>query len=189
MAHRAMCRDYVVVRPRTGNVRSNPTQKSASNARVTFRLDHVGRSEAVVGAARLSVLMQQPASPNFPVSHSPNIRINPRLRTFPTDTFAAGPPALMTAADSKAHAANSEGIEHYNQEHWDVALGHFQKAVGADPNSAEAHYNLALALDKTDKHKEAAMEFKKAQDLGKDNPDIQNSKILLGHVKMLEGGK
>lgn len=101
--------------------------------------------------------------------------------------IAAGPPALMTAADSKAHAANSEGIEHYNQEHWDVALGHFQKAVEADPNSAEAHYNLALALDKTDKHKEAAMEFKKAQDLGKDNPDIQNSKILLGHVKMLKG--
>ncbi len=102
--------------------------------------------------------------------------------------LAGGPPALMTAADSKAHAANNEGIEHYNQEHWDVALGHFQKAVEADPNSAEAHYNLALALDKTEKHKEAAMEFKKAQDLGKDNPDIQNSKILLGHVKMLNGG-
>ena len=101
---------------------------------------------------------------------------------------AGGPPALMTAADSKAHAANNEGIEHYNQEHWDVALGHFKKAVEADPASAEAHYNLALTLDKTDKHKEAAMEFKKAQDLGKDNPDIQNSKILLGHVKMLKGG-
>ncbi len=101
---------------------------------------------------------------------------------------AGGPAALMTAADSKAHAANNEGIEHYNQEHWDVALGHFMKAVEADPASAEAHYNLALALDKTDKHKEAAMEFKKAQDLGKDNPEIQNSKILLGHVKMLNGG-
>ncbi len=99
----------------------------------------------------------------------------------------AAPAALMTAPDSKAHAANSEGIEHYNQEHWDVALGHFKKAVEADPESAEAHYNLALALDKTDQHKEAAMEFKKAQDLGKDNPDIQNSKILLGHVKMLKG--
>ena len=101
---------------------------------------------------------------------------------------AGGPPALMTAADSKAHAANSEGIEHYNQEHWDVALGHFIKAVEADPASAEAHYNLALALDKTDKHMEAANEFKMAQDLGKNNPDIQNSKILLGHVKMLKKG-
>ena len=102
--------------------------------------------------------------------------------------IAAGPPVLMTAADSKAHAANNEGIEHYNQEHWDVALGHFIKAVEADPASAEAHYNLALALDKTDKHMEAANEFKMAQDIGKDNPDIQNSKILLGHVKMLKGG-
>ncbi len=102
---------------------------------------------------------------------------------------AGGPPALMTAADSKAHAANNEGIEHYNQEHWDVALGHFTKAVEADPASAEAHYNLALALDKTDQHKAAANEFKMAQDLGKDNPDIQNSKILLGHVKMLNGKK
>lgn len=101
--------------------------------------------------------------------------------------LAASPPALMTAADSKAHAANNEGIEHYNQEHWDVALGHFIKAVEADPGSAEAHYNLALALDKMDKHKEAANEFKMAQDIGKDNPDIQNSKILLGHVKMLKG--
>ena len=32
------------------------------------------------------------------------------------------------------------------------------------------------------------MSLKMAQDLGKDNPDIQNSKILLGHVKMLKGG-
>ena len=102
--------------------------------------------------------------------------------------IAGGPPALMTAADSKAHAANSEGIKHYNQEHWDVALGHFIKAVEADPASAEAHYNLALSLDKTDKHMEAANEFKMAQDIGKDNPDIQNSKILLGHVKMLKKG-
>ncbi len=100
---------------------------------------------------------------------------------------AAAVPALMTAAASKAHAANNEGIEHYNQEHWGVALGHFKKAVEADPASAEAHYNLALALDKSDQHKAAAMEFKQAQDLGKDNPDIQNSKILLGHVKMLKG--
>ena len=95
--------------------------------------------------------------------------------------------ALMTASDSKAHAANSEGIEHYNQEHWEVAHGHFMKAVEADPASGEAHYNLALALDKMGQHKDAAMEFQKAQDLGKDNPDIQNSEILLGHVKMLKG--
>lgn len=105
---------------------------------------------------------------------------------FAGGTAVAAPPALMTAADSKAHAANNEGIEHYNQEHFDVALGHFQKAIEADPASAEAHYNLALALDATDKHMEAAMEFKQAQDLGKDNPDIQNSKILKAHVERMK---
>ena len=105
---------------------------------------------------------------------------------FGIGTAIAAPPALMTAADSKAHAANNEGIEHYNQEHFDVALGHFIKAVEADPSSAEAHYNLALALDATDKHMEAANEFKMAQDLGKDNPDIQNSKILKAHVERMK---
>ena len=105
---------------------------------------------------------------------------------FGIGTAVAAPPALMTAADSKAHAANNEGIEHYNQEHFDVALGHFQKAVKADPESAEAHYNLALALDATDKHMEAANHFKMAQDLGKDNPDIQNSKILKAHVERMK---
>ena len=98
----------------------------------------------------------------------------------------AAAPALMTAPESKAHAHNAEGIEHYNQEHWDKAHAHFMQAVEADPQSAEAHYNLALSLDKMGQHKEAAMEFKMAQELGKDNPDIQNSKILQGHVKMLK---
>ncbi len=95
-------------------------------------------------------------------------------------------PALMTAADSKANASNSEGIKHYNQGHWDKAVEHFTKAVAADSASAEAHYNLALALDASDQHMEAAKEFKKAQDLGADNPDIQNSEILKAHVKKLK---
>lgn len=30
-------------------------------------------------------------------------------------------PALQTAAGSKAESHNKEGIEHYNQGHWDVA--------------------------------------------------------------------
>ncbi|HJU05705.1 MAG TPA: tetratricopeptide repeat protein, partial [Nitrospiraceae bacterium] len=54
-------------------------------------------------------------------------------------------PALKTAAGSKAESHNTEGIEHYNQGHWDVAKKHFMEAAKADPQSAEAHYNLALA--------------------------------------------
>lgn len=101
-------------------------------------------------------------------------------------TAGAASPALMTAADSKANAHNTEGIKHYNKEHWDKAHEHFMQAVEADPQSAEAHYNLALALDKMGQHQDAAKHFKQAADLGKDNPDIQNSKILQGHLKMMK---
>jgi Flp pilus assembly protein TadD len=93
-------------------------------------------------------------------------------------------PALKTAAGSKAEAHNNEGLDHYSQGHFDVALKHFQEAAKADPQSAEAHYNLALASDKTGDHKGATEHFKTAYDLGKNNPAIQNSGILKAHLKM-----
>lgn len=93
-------------------------------------------------------------------------------------------PALKTAPGSKAESHNHEGIEHYNQGHWDVAKRHFLEATKADPDSAEAHYNLALALDKSGDHKGATEHFKTAYDLGKDNAEIQNSGILKAHLKM-----
>jgi Flp pilus assembly protein TadD len=95
-----------------------------------------------------------------------------------------GASPLKTAAGSKAEQHNKEGIEHYNQGHWDVALKHFTAAAKEDPQSAEAHYNVALALDKLGDHKAATEHFQTAKDLGKDNPDIQNSGILKAHLKM-----
>ena len=91
---------------------------------------------------------------------------------------------LRTAPGSKAEMHNSEGIEHFGQGHWDVAKKHFMEAAKEDPKSAEAHYNLALVLDKSGDHKAATEHFKTALDLGKDNPDIQNSGILKAHLKM-----
>ena len=92
-------------------------------------------------------------------------------------------PALKAVEGSKAESAITDGIAHYNKSHWDVAEKHFREAVKADPESAEAHYDLALALDKVGNHTSAIEHFKKAQELGKDNPDIQNSPILHGHLK------
>jgi len=92
-------------------------------------------------------------------------------------------PALKAAEGSKAESAITEGIAHYNKSHWDVAEQQFREAVKADPQSAEAHYDLALALDKVGNHTAAIEHFKKAQELGKDNPDIQHSDILHGHLK------
>ena len=91
---------------------------------------------------------------------------------------------LRTAPGSKAELHNSEGIEHFGQGHWDVAKKHCMEAAKEDPKSAEAHYNPALTLDKSGDHKAATEHFKTALDLGKDNPDIQDSGILRAHLKM-----
>ena len=92
-------------------------------------------------------------------------------------------PALQAPAGSTAEEHINKGIEHYNQQHWDVAKKHFQEAVKTDPSAAEAHYDLALALDKSGDHKTAIEHFKKALELGKDNQDIQQSEILHAHLK------
>lgn len=92
-------------------------------------------------------------------------------------------PAIPAAPGSKAETAISEGIAHYEKGHWDVAKKHFQEALQTDQKSAEAHYDLALALDKSGDHQGAIEHFKAAKDLGQDNPQIQNSGILQSHLK------
>jgi Tfp pilus assembly protein PilF len=102
-----------------------------------------------------------------------------------TATTAGGADtALMSPAGSPGRADNDEGVGHYKQGHWDVASDWFKKAVKADPNLAEAHYNLALSLDKMGKHEDATASFKKAADLAPTNPAIKDSTILKKHVGM-----
>lgn len=57
-------------------------------------------------------------------------------------------------------------------------------AQEADPQSAEAHYDLAFVLDKTGDHGGATAHFQKAHDLGKANAAIHDSEILKKHLKM-----
>jgi Tfp pilus assembly protein PilF len=91
---------------------------------------------------------------------------------------------LKAAAGSKAESHITAGIEHYGMGHWDVAKKHFVEAEKADPQSAEAHYDLALVLDKAGDHGGATEHFKRAHALGKSNAEIQHSEILLKHLKM-----
>jgi len=91
---------------------------------------------------------------------------------------------LKAAAGSKAESHLTEGMEHYEMGHWDVAKKHFTAGEQADPQSAEAHYDLALALDKTGDHSGATTHFQKAHDLGKANAAIHDSEILKKHLKM-----
>lgn len=98
--------------------------------------------------------------------------------------MSTGAMPLKAAAGSKAEKHLSEGIEHYDKGHWDVAEKHFSEAAKEDPTSAEAHYDVALVLDKKGDHAGATKHFKTAYELGKDNPEIQNSEILKKHLKM-----
>jgi Flp pilus assembly protein TadD len=97
-------------------------------------------------------------------------------------TSAGADTALMSPASSPGRADNDEGVGHYKQGHWDVATDWFKKAVKADPKLAEAHYNLALSLDKMGKHEDATVAFKKAADLAPANPAIKDSAILKKHL-------
>lgn len=92
--------------------------------------------------------------------------------------------ALVCPKDVKPEAChfNVDGITHFKEGHWDVAAKHFSDAVKADPNFAEAHYNLALSLDKQGKHAEATEHFKLALKHGAKNEMIQKSEILKQHV-------
>ena len=91
---------------------------------------------------------------------------------------------LKAAVGSKAESHLNEGIEHYGMGHWDVAKKHFSAGEQADPQSAEAHYDLALVLDKTGDHTGATAHFQKAHDLSKANAAIHESEILKKHLKM-----
>jgi len=92
-------------------------------------------------------------------------------------------PVLSSPAGAHDEGHNAEGIKHYNKEHWKKAADHFRGAIDADPKLAEAHYNLALSLDKMRQHGAATRSFANALKLGKDNADISGSSILQAHLR------
>jgi Flp pilus assembly protein TadD len=94
-------------------------------------------------------------------------------------------PAMETMKGSAAEGHNSEGMKQYDVGKWADAEMHFSEAVKADGNSAEAHYNHALSLDKLGRHKEAAEEFDQALKLAPDNKAIAESPILKAHLKKM----
>ncbi len=90
--------------------------------------------------------------------------------------------ALLATEGALGAGDNAEGINHYQQEHWDVAQEHFNKALAANADLPEAHYNLALALDKLGNHGGATEHFKMALNLAPEDPRIKDSGILKAHV-------
>ncbi len=95
---------------------------------------------------------------------------------------ASQPLATSAGVDPAAAKHNAEGIEQYTMGHWDVAKTHFEAAVRVDPGLAEAHYNLALTLDKLGAHVEATDHFKKAGELAPGYSAITNSSAYRSHM-------
>jgi len=93
-----------------------------------------------------------------------------------------GPMKLPAGANADANKHNEEGIMHWGEGHYDVALKHFQAASKADSSLGEIHFNEAVCLDKIGDHKAATMHFKAAKKNAKGNESILNSAILNGHI-------
>ncbi len=95
---------------------------------------------------------------------------------------------MREGSSASAHKHNAEGISHYNQGHYDVALKHFQMASSIDPSVGESHYNEALCLDKLGRHGEATNHFYAARKYADGNQAILNSGILNAHAPMKREG-
>jgi tetratricopeptide (TPR) repeat protein len=93
-----------------------------------------------------------------------------------------GPMKLPAGANAEADRHNEEGIMHWGEGHYDVALKHFQAASKIDSSLGEVHFNEAICLDKLGDHKKATKHFKAAKKNAKGNAAILNSAILNGHI-------
>lgn len=95
---------------------------------------------------------------------------------------------MREGSNAEANKHNEEGISHYNQGHYDVALKHFQMASSIDSSVGEAHYNQALCLDKLGRHGDATNHFYAARKYAHGNEAILNSGILNAHAPMKREG-
>ncbi|MZG30324.1 MAG: hypothetical protein F3741_05855 [Nitrospinae bacterium] len=95
---------------------------------------------------------------------------------------------MREGSNAEAHKHNEEGISHYNQGHYDVALKHFQMASSIDSSAGEVHFNEALCLDKLGRHGDATNHFYAARKYAHGNPAILESGILNAHAPMKREG-
>ena len=107
------------------------------------------------------------------------------LFMIPMTVFAGeGPLNLPSGANPEAKKHNLEGIDHWNQGHYDVALKHFNMASKIDGSSGEVHFNEAISYDKVGQHGVATKHFKVALKKAGGNEKILKSPILHGHIGM-----
>ena len=72
----------------------------------------------------------------------------------------------------------SEGNKLFKEGRWEAAKGQFQAAVDGQPDLAEAHYNLALTLDRLGDAAQAKKHYIEAANLAPGHKVIWNSPPL-----------
>lgn len=83
-----------------------------------------------------------------------------------------------TNASTSHH--NDEGIQAYQQQQWESAKQHFNAAIAAAPEFAEAHYNLGMVLYRLNAMQEGDAHFIKAANLAPGNKVIWDAPPLRG---------
>jgi tetratricopeptide (TPR) repeat protein len=78
----------------------------------------------------------------------------------------------------------TEGVQLFQQGKYEEAITLFQKVIEKDPDSVEAHYNLALSLLRSGKQEEAITLFEKVKEM---KPDMMETYIALGECYFNKG--
>ena len=89
-------------------------------------------------------------------------------------------PTLNAPANASptVRSAMSEGNQLFASGRWEAAKGQYEKVLQEKKTVAEAHYNLALVLDRLGKRKEARPHYMEAANLAPGNKVIWNSPVL-----------
>lgn len=90
------------------------------------------------------------------------------------------PKAVLTlqapsGAPAAAVTAVEEGNKLFAQGQWEPAKAQYEAAIKVQPELAEAHYDLALTLDRLGNKKEATAHYKEAANLAPGNQVIWNA--------------
>ena len=84
--------------------------------------------------------------------------------------------SCRSAADTKTSETQRQfGVRMARMNLWREAMFRFKRAVEIDPNDAEAHNNLAVALEANGDFEAAAKEYREALRLDRSNQHIQKN--------------
>ncbi|MFM8551245.1 MAG: tetratricopeptide repeat protein [Nitrospiraceae bacterium] len=102
----------------------------------------------------------------------------------------AVPLTLKAPAGTQAAAASAvaEGNRLFAQEQWEQAKQQYEAAIKIQPDLAEAHYNLALSLERLGNKKDATAHYKEAANLAPGNQVIWNSPPFRKYGSQVERG-